>query len=117
MTGPEAGSGGGTPPDGERGDPPRPERIREALRDVIDPEVGLDVITMGLVYEIEVEGSTARIRHTLTTPGCPMEGVLTKGISEAARSVVGVEEVETELVWEPRWHPGMIDDEAWNREG
>lgn len=92
----------------------RPERIREALRRVIDPEVGLDVVTMGLVYRIDVEGSTARVRHTLTTPGCPMEGVLRRGIAEAACSVPGIEEAETTVVWEPRWHPGMIDDDAWS---
>lgn len=92
----------------------RRARVRAALRDVIDPEVGLDVVTMGLVYGIEVEGASVRIRHTLTTPGCPMGDVLEEGIAEAARSVPGVEEVETELVWEPRWDPGMIDDDAWN---
>lgn len=90
------------------------ERVRDALREVIDPEVGLDVVTMGLVYGIDVEGSSVRVRHTLTTPGCPMEGVLEEGIADAARSVPGVEEAETEVVWEPRWHPGMIDDDAWH---
>lgn len=98
--------------EGPSGAPTR-ERVRDALRGVIDPEVGLDVITMGLVYEIDVDGRAVRIRHTLTTPGCPMEGVLKKGIAEAAASVPGVEEVETEVVWEPQWHPGMIDDDAW----
>lgn len=87
-----------------------PGRVREALRGVIDPEVGLDVVTMGLVYGIEVEGAAVRIRHTLTTPGCPMASILVRGIEQAAASVPGVEEVRTELVWEPRWHPGMIDD-------
>jgi len=94
-------------------DATREERIREALREVIDPEVGLDVVTMGLIYGIEVEDGRAHIRHTLTTPGCPMEDVLERGIARAARSVRGVEEVETEVVWEPRWHPGMIDEDAW----
>lgn len=102
------------PPPGEEAAGTRRGRIREALREVVDPEVGLDVVTMGLIYGIELEGPSVRIRHTLTTPGCPMGGVLTKGIAEAARSVPGVEEVETELVWEPRWDPGMIDDDAWH---
>jgi metal-sulfur cluster biosynthetic enzyme len=91
-------------------------QVREALRQVIDPEVGLDVVTMGLIYRIEVEGGSVHIRHTLTTPGCPMEGVLKRGIAEAARSVTGVEEVETEVVWEPPWHPGMIHDDAWDED-
>lgn len=94
-----------------------PGSVREALRGVIDPEVGLDVVTMGLVYGIEVEGSAVRIRHTLTTPGCPMAGILVRGIEHAAASVPGVEEVHTELVWEPRWHPGMIDEADDGDEG
>lgn len=92
---------------------PKPDRIREALRGVVDPEVGLDVVTMGLIYGLEVVGPRVRIRHTLTTPGCPMGDLLRRGIVEAARSVPGVEEVEAELVWEPRWHPGMIGEDAW----
>lgn len=95
---------------------PRREPVREALRGVIDPEIGLDVVTMGLIYGIVVEGSTVRIRHTLTTRGCPMEGVLRRGIAEAARSVAGVEEVQTEVVWEPPWHAGMIADDPWHEE-
>lgn len=91
---------------------PDPEAVRAALRRVIDPEVGLDVVTMGLIYELEVEDGRVRIRHTLTTPGCPMEDVLRRGIAGAARSVAGVEAVETEIVWEPRWDPGMIREGA-----
>lgn len=91
---------------------PDPDRVREALRQVIDPEVGLDVVTMGLVYGVEVDGGRVRIRHTLTTEGCPMGEVISAGIASAARRVPGVEEVETELVWEPRWHPGMMEEEA-----
>lgn len=108
----EAGSAG--PPPGDEAAHARRERIRAALREVIDPEVGLDVVTMGLVYGIEVEDASVRIRHTLTTPGCPMGDVLEEGIAGAARSVPGVEEVETELVWEPAWDHGMIDDDAWS---
>lgn len=93
---------------------PSAERVREALRGVVDPEVGLDVVAMGLVYGVAVEGARVRVRHTLTTPGCPMGDVLRRGIEEAVRSLAGVEEVETELVWEPRWHAGMIDGRAWD---
>lgn len=95
---------------------PSVERVREALRGVVDPEVGLDVVAMGLVYGVAVEGRRVRVRHTLTTPGCPMGDVLRRGIEEAVRSLSGVEEVETELVWEPRWHAGMIDGEAWDHD-
>lgn len=95
-----------------RGDrPPGPERIEEALRAVIDPEIGLDVVSLGLIYELEVDGGEVRVRHTLTTPGCPMEGVLRRWMADAVASVPGVEAVTMELVWEPRWHPGMIREE------
>jgi metal-sulfur cluster biosynthetic enzyme len=87
---------------------PRTDALRQALTTVIDPEIGLDIITLGLVYELEVRDDVARVVHTLTTPGCPMERIITDGIRSAAGMVEGVRHVETELVWEPAWHPGMI---------
>lgn len=84
--------------------------VREALRSVIDPEVGLDVVTMGLIYDVDVEGGRVRIRYALTTEGCPMADVIRDGIAHAARRVPGVDEVETELVREPAWHPGMMEE-------
>ena len=82
--------------------------IVDALSTVIDPEIGLDIVTLGLVYELELAGDVARITHTLTTPGCPMERIITEGIRSAATTVAGVRSAETRLVWEPAWHPGMI---------
>jgi len=83
--------------------------VWEALSTVIDPEIGLDIVTLGMVYVVETLGDTVRVVHTLTTPGCPMEAAITGGIRNAVSAVPGVENVETDLVWEPRWHPGMID--------
>ena len=92
----------------ESNEDPRTDALRQALTTVIDPEIGLDIITLGLVYELEVRDDVARVVHTLTTPGCPMERIITDGIRSAAGMVEGVRRVETELVWEPAWHPGMI---------
>jgi metal-sulfur cluster biosynthetic enzyme len=87
----------------------RLDALRQALTAVIDPEIGLDIVTLGLVYELAVADDVARVTHTLTTPGCPMERIITDGIRSAAALVEGIRSVETRLVWEQAWHPGMIE--------
>ncbi|HEY7895205.1 MAG TPA: metal-sulfur cluster assembly factor [Gemmatimonadaceae bacterium] len=87
----------------------RRRALWNALTMVIDPELGLDIVTLGLVYDAEVIGELARVTYTLTTPGCPMERIIGEGIREAAMLVDGVREVETRLVWDPIWHAGMIN--------
>lgn len=89
-----------------------PDEVLRALRQVVDPEIGLDVVTLGLIYGLEVEDRRARIRYTLTTEGCPMAGVIRAGIVSTAQRIPGIEDVEAELVWEPRWTPEMIEDGA-----
>ncbi|HEY0672953.1 MAG TPA: metal-sulfur cluster assembly factor [Longimicrobiales bacterium] len=83
--------------------------VHEALREVIDPEVGLDIVTMGLVYDVEVDDGHAIITHTLTTPGCPLERYITDAIRAVVYAQPGINQVTTRLVWEPRWTPAVME--------
>lgn len=83
-----------------------------ALKQVIDPEIGINIVDLGLVYDVQLEGSNARVRMTLTTPGCPMHESITAGVQRTLLSLPGIEEAQVDLVWDPPWHPAMISREA-----
>jgi len=89
--------------------------VREALRQVIDPEVGRDIVSLGLVYDVRVEGATVEVTFTLTTPGCPLRDVMHRSVDAVLYALPGVDHVNSRLVWEPRWHPGMMEEGTWSR--
>jgi len=82
--------------------------IAAALRRVVDPEVGLDVVRLGLIYGIEVTADGVRVVHTLTTEGCPLAEHLSRAMRVTVEGLPHVGRVELELVREPAWHPEMI---------
>ena len=88
-------------------------RIRDALRNVIDPELGYNVVDLGFIYDIAMEeGGVVRITMTTTTPGCPATGYLREGVANSARSVPGVEFIDIRLTFEPTWKPDMMTAQA-----
>ncbi len=87
--------------------------VLSALRDVYDPEVGLNIVDLGLVYSTAIDGSRLRIAITMTTPACPMHAYLTEEVRETLLSrFEQLEDVEVELVWDPPWSPEMISTNA-----
>ena len=88
------------------------EEVMERLRTVIDPEVGLNIVDMGLVYGVEVRDGAVEIRMTLTTRGCPMSAYLNSEVDGSVRALDGVRDVRVELVWTPAWSPDRIKPEA-----
>jgi metal-sulfur cluster biosynthetic enzyme len=89
------------------------EMVRESLREnVIDPEIGVNVVDLGLVYEIGMSDGTAEITMTLTTPACPLGPYLDAEVRSAVQDVPGVEDVKVNLVWTPSWDPSMMSEEA-----
>ena len=87
--------------------------IREALRHVVDPEIGVNIVDLGLVYRIEVEGGRVRIAMTMTSPTCPLADYLKDLVTSAIQQhVPDVLDVDISLEWEPPWDPDMMSDEA-----
>lgn len=91
------------------------EAIYTALRQVYDPELGLDIVSMGLIYRLEAEGDRIKIDMTLTTPGCPVSESLPEMARQAAADALGPggdERIDFEIVWDPPWCPDLIDPET-----
>ncbi len=91
---------------GSDGRPPvTAEQVTAGLRSVFDPEVGLSVVELGLVYGIEIEGARVTVTMTLTAPGCPIHDAMTDWVREAVKAIPGVGEVEVRLTFDPPWTP------------
>ena len=86
--------------------------VIEALRQVEDPELGMDIVDLGLLYDVEVDDSNVKVTHSLTSMGCPVGPMIQEDIQNVASALPGVENVEVELVWEPPWTPERMSDDA-----
>jgi metal-sulfur cluster biosynthetic enzyme len=86
--------------------------VIEALRGVEDPELGMDIVDLGLLYDVEVEGSKVKVIHTLTSMGCPVGPMIQENVDQVVRALPGVEDVDVELTWDPPWSPEKMSDDA-----
>jgi len=89
------------------------EEIRHALKFVKDPEVGVNIVDLGLLYSIEIDGGTVSIQMTMTSPTCPLHAVIVRAVEGTLRAKFHqVREVNVDLVWEPAWNPSMMSPKA-----
>jgi metal-sulfur cluster biosynthetic enzyme len=88
---------------------PDEEAIREALKDVIDPEIGINIVDLGLIYDVEPNDETreVNVNMTLTSPGCPVGPELKSAVWLTVKRMNGVADCEVNLVWKPRWDPSV----------
>jgi len=94
-------------------DPNLEESIVEALRTVYDPEIPVNIYEMGLIYDIDIrEAGDVKVTMTLTSPACPVAGILPGEVESKVRSVEGVNAAEVDLVWDPAWNPSMMSEAA-----
>ena len=88
----------------------REDELLAALRQVYDPEVGINVVDLGLIYGVAQQDDCVHVEMTLTTPGCPLHDTIGQAVQRALARVPGVARSEVELVWDPPWTPTMITD-------
>lgn len=96
----------------------RETEVWEVLHGVIDPEVGINIVDLGLVYGIDAAGDDVKVTMTLTTPGCPLHETIAEAVDTALHYFIPyLETVTLDLVWEPRWTPAMITEAGRNELG
>jgi metal-sulfur cluster biosynthetic enzyme len=91
--------------------------VMKALEKCLDPELGLSVVEMGLIYEVSVTADKVHVKMTLTNPGCPMQMMISGDVEKTVKGLKGVKKAEVELVWEPRWTPDRLSSKAKKKLG
>jgi metal-sulfur cluster biosynthetic enzyme len=94
-----------------------PSLVWQTLKQVIDPEIDCNIVDLGLVYDVAIDGAKVIVTMTLTTPGCPMHESLSWGVKNALLNLEEIEDVEVRIVWDPPWSPARMSDVARERTG
>ncbi|MFQ6617331.1 MAG: metal-sulfur cluster assembly factor [Fidelibacterota bacterium] len=93
------------------------EKVYKALRECYDPEIPVNIVDLGLVYDVEVEGDKVNVKMTLTAVGCPMHSVISQNVKSKLEAIEGVKSANVEVVWDPPWKPEMMSEEARKKLG
>ncbi len=88
------------------------QKIRNSLKKVLDPELRINIVDLGLVYDVREENGEVEVEMTLTSPGCPLAGVIDARIKEVVGKIKGVKNITVEIIWDPPWTQEMMSDEA-----
>ncbi|MEW6231232.1 MAG: metal-sulfur cluster assembly factor [Chloroflexota bacterium] len=88
------------------------DQVMAALRGVEDPELGLNVVDLGLIYDVDIVDDNVKVEMTLTTPGCPLHDSIGRGAQAAVAKVPGVKAAEVRMVWDPPWSPSRMSESA-----
>ena len=93
------------------------EQVYEALQECYDPEIPVNIVDLGLVYDVEIDGGKVAVKMTLTAPGCGMGTMIAADAKQRIMALEGVEDASVDLVWDPPWNPSMINEDAKQRLG
>jgi metal-sulfur cluster biosynthetic enzyme len=88
------------------------QKVEDKLRECYDPEIPINIVDLGLVYGIEINGDAVKVSMTLTAPGCPLAGSIVEDVRRKLLELEGVQSADVELVWDPAWSPERISEEA-----
>ncbi len=93
------------------------EQVYEALKECYDPEIPVNVVELGLIYDVKIIDDWVGVKMTLTTPGCGMSGMISRSIRDRLLTLPGVKEADVRIVWDPAWSPAMMSEDARKRIG
>ena len=92
-------------------------QVYEALRNCYDPEIPINVVDLGLIYDVKIIDDWVGVKMTLTTPGCGMSGMISRGVRDAVMRIPGVKDADVRIVWDPAWNPAMMSADAKKKLG
>jgi len=88
------------------------EEVVATLKKCFDPEIPINIVDLGLIYDVAIDGDNIHVKMTLTAPGCPASGYISQDVRSKLQSIPGIKKVEVEVVWDPPWSPSMMSETA-----